>query len=43
MPPHFATPQVRDLNQDAEDNHFVVEEQVTAVAAADTVRVACVH
>ncbi|EFJ45415.1 hypothetical protein VOLCADRAFT_94255 [Volvox carteri f. nagariensis] len=27
---------VRDVTQDAEDSHFVTEEQVTAVAAADT-------
>ncbi|GIL77113.1 hypothetical protein Vretifemale_6669, partial [Volvox reticuliferus] len=27
---------VRDVTQDAEDSHFVMEEQVTAVAAADT-------
>ncbi|KAG2495312.1 hypothetical protein HYH03_006584 [Edaphochlamys debaryana] len=33
----FSVAKVRDVNQDAEDSHFVVEEQVTAVAAADTV------
>ncbi|GFR42106.1 hypothetical protein Agub_g2949, partial [Astrephomene gubernaculifera] len=33
----FSVTKVRDVNQDAEDSHFVVEEQVTAVAAADTV------
>jgi hypothetical protein len=30
-----ATAQVRDVSQEAEDSHFVAEEAVTAVAAAD--------
>ena len=36
-PPRPPPRQVRDVNQEAEESHFVVEEQVTVVAAADMV------